>query len=166
MKSTPRAWRLGRHARLGGPAIAMRMAPDGRSLWVLSREPWALVNIPLESFRPGHRIRLPAAAADFDISQDGLLAAAFPAEGRAGFASPAAGAIERMAPAGPAPSTVRFRKDGKMLLAANRGARTVTAIDVASARVAVHLPLPLEPVHFCVTPMAASGLSPAPGWTR
>ena len=154
---------IGRHARLGGPAVVMRMAPDGRSLWVLSREPRALVNITLDNFRVGHRIRLPAAATDFDISEDGLLAAAFPAEGRAGFASPAAGAIERMAPAGAAPSMIRFRKDGKMALAANRAARTVTVIDVASARVAVHLPLPIEPVNFCVTADGGQWFVSGPG---
>jgi YVTN family beta-propeller protein len=150
-----------RRARINGPATAMRMAPDGGSLWVL--EPRALVNIPFESFRPGHRIRLPAAAAGFDISRDGLLAAAFPDEGRAGFASPSAASIERLAPAGPAPSMIRFRGDGKLLLAANRAARTVTAIDVAAARVAVHLPLPLEPVHFCATPDGGQWFVSGPG---
>lgn len=153
----------GRRARLGSPAASMRMAPDGRSLWVLARDPHALVNIPFDNFRAAHRIHLPAAAADFDISQDNLLAAAFPGEGRAGFASSAAGAIERMLPAGPAPSMVRFRKDGKMLLAANRAARTVTALDVAAGRVAVHLPLPLEPVHFCVTADGGQWFVSGPG---
>ncbi len=153
----------GRRARLGSPAAAMRMAPDGRSLWVLARDPWALVNIPLDGFRPGHRIRLPAAAAGFDISRDGLLAAAFPAEDRAGFASTAAGAIEHMVPAGPAPSMVRFRSDGKLLMAANPAARSITAVDVAAGRVAVRLPLPLEPVHFCATPDEGQWFISGPG---
>jgi hypothetical protein len=45
---------------------------------------------------------------------------------------------------------VMFRKDGRMLIAADRGERRLSLYDVAAARLVAHLPLAVRPDHLCV----------------
>ncbi len=47
---------------------------------------------------------------------------------------------------------VRFRADGQLLLAANLGDRSLTALDVPALRVIADLPLAMQPEHLCFTP--------------
>ena len=56
-----------RQTRAGGRAAGMLPAGSD-ALWVLCREPAALVEIPLDSLRPRRRIPLPGPPDDFDIS--------------------------------------------------------------------------------------------------
>ena len=48
----------------------MRISPRQDALWVLYRDPAALVEIPIDTFRPGRRIRLASPPEDFDLSRD------------------------------------------------------------------------------------------------
>ena len=65
-----------RKLSLKGTAISMRLAPGGADLWVLCRSPHALVRVALDRFQATLRVKLPAEPADFDLSSDGLAAAA------------------------------------------------------------------------------------------
>ena len=47
---------VSRRAKAGNQAVAMQMAASGDSLWVLYRDPAALVELPLDSLRPRTRI--------------------------------------------------------------------------------------------------------------
>lgn len=141
------AGRVRRTVRLPGPAAGMRPAPSGDALWALCRH--ALVEVPLENFRPAARIRLPFPGDDFDLSRDGAAAVTFRRENRIGLAETGDRAIETTIPAGGGPSAVRFRSDGRQVLAGNRAGRTVTVADVRRARVVAHLPVPVEPAVFC-----------------
>ena len=69
------ALRVARKMRLGGPAIGMRLAADGKSLWVLQAR--ALVRLDGERLRVVQTIRLPGMAEDFDVSPDGRAAISF-----------------------------------------------------------------------------------------
>ena len=129
----------------------MRMDPSGDALWVLCRGPHALVRVPLDSLRPGARIRLPHPAGDFDLSGDGIAVFSFPGEKQLGLARLGGSALEATLAAPGDPGTVRFRPDteGRQVLAGNRAARTVTVWDVKTRQTVVNLPVPMEPAHFC-----------------
>ena len=142
------AWK--RTAKTGGPALSMRMAPDGKSLWVLARESRTLTQILLEDMGTAARIKLPADPADFDLSREGQAAVSFPAEGKIALVNLTSRRVEHLLGVGVGPETVRFRQgDQKHILVANRGDRTVSILDVAAGRAVVHLPLAIEPRNFC-----------------
>jgi YVTN family beta-propeller protein len=142
----------GRTARAGSQAVDMQVSPRGDALWVLYRDPPALVEVPLDSLRPARRIRLSAPPDGFDLSGDNQAAIASRQERRIAIASLTGAAIERTIAAGAEPSIVRFQSDGKQLIAGSRPERSVTIFDVSTGKTVVRLPLPLEPRHFCFTP--------------
>jgi YVTN family beta-propeller protein len=143
---------VGRTARAGSQAADMQVSPRGDALWVLYRDPAALVEVPFDSLRPARRIRLPAPPDDFDLSGDNQAAIASRQDRRIVIASLTGAAIERTIAAGAEPSIVRFQSDGKQLIAGSRPERSVTIFDVSTGKTVVRLPLPLEPRHFCFTP--------------
>jgi len=139
----------GRTARAGSQAVDMRISPRGDALWVLYRDPAALVEVPLNSLRPGRRIRLSAPPDDFDLSSENRAAIASRQDRSIAMASLTSATIERTIAAGAEPSIVRFQSDGKQLIAGSRPDRSVTMFDVSTGKTVVRLPLPLEPRHFC-----------------
>ena len=58
---------ISRKVRAGNQALAMQLSPSGDALWVLYRDPAALVELPLDSLRPGRHIRLPSPPEAFDM---------------------------------------------------------------------------------------------------
>ncbi len=142
----------GRTARAGSQAVDMQVSPRGDALWVLYRDPAALVEVPFDSLRPARRIRLSAPPDGFDLSRDNRAAIASRQDRRIVMASLTGAAIERTIAAGDEPSIVRFQSDGKQLIAGSRPERSVTIFDVSTGKTVVRLPLPLEPRHFCFTP--------------
>ena len=143
---------VGRTARAGSQAVDMQVSPRGDALWVLYRDPAALVEVPLDSLRPARRIRLSAPPDGFDLSGDNRAAIASRQDRRIAIASLTGAAIERTIAAGAEPSIVRFQSDGKQLIAGSRPERNVVIFDVSTGKTVVRLPLPLEPRHFCFTP--------------
>ena len=130
-------------------ATDMRMAPDGKSLWILCQGAQALVRVPLDTMRPAGRIRLPQPAVDFDLSRDGVATCAFPGAGQVGLAGKGERAMTRLTPVPGGPSIVRFRSDGLHVLAGSRESRTITAVDAVTGGVVVRLPVAVEPRVFC-----------------
>jgi YVTN family beta-propeller protein len=143
---------VGRTARAGSQAVDMQVSPGGDALWVLYRDPAALVEVPLNSLRPARRIRLAAPPDGFDLSSENRAAIASRRDRSIVMASLTGAAIERTIAAGAEPSIVRFQLNGKQLIAGSRPERSVTILDVATGKTVVRLPLPLEPRHFCFTP--------------
>jgi hypothetical protein len=145
---------LGRRARAGNEAVGMRLSRHGDALWVLYRDPASLVELPLDSFKPGRRIRLAAPPDDFDISPETEDAAIVTRKSRTvAFASLANASITRTIQAATEPSIARFRFDGRQLIAGSQADRSLTIYDAASGRTVVRLPLPLAPRNFCFTPL-------------
>lgn len=136
-----------RKTRLAGPAVAMRMSADGKSLWVL--QPRALVRLEGSRLRPVASVALPAMAGDFDLSGDGRAAVSFARERRLALVRLGSGAIEHLIDVGCEPSLVRFQGDSKQVLAGSRADRSLTIFDTASGQTAVRLPLPVEPTNCC-----------------
>ncbi len=140
---------VARRARAGNRAAAMQISPARDALWVLYRDPAALVELPLDSLRPNRRIRLAAAPDGFDLSTQNQAAIASRQDGSIVLASLAHAKVDRVIAAGAEPSIVRFRQDGRQVIAGSRSERLVTIFDTAGGQVMVRLPLPLEPRHFC-----------------
>jgi DNA-binding beta-propeller fold protein YncE len=143
---------VSRTVRAGNQAVDMRISPRNDALWVLYRDPAALVEVPLDSLRPARRVRLSAPPDGFDLSSENQAAIASRQDRRIAIASLTGAAIERTIVAGAEPSIVRFQLDGKQLIAGSRPERSVTIFDVPTGKTVVRLPLPLEPRHFCFTP--------------
>src|SRR6202521_4115581 len=101
-----------RKLRVAPSAISMRLAADGKSLWVLSSEARALVQLELGGFRPAARIKLPAMPEDFDLTPE-FAAVSFPSEGAFAIAALAPARIDRMIPIGRKARIIRFHADGR-----------------------------------------------------
>jgi DNA-binding beta-propeller fold protein YncE len=143
---------VGRTVRAGNQAVDMQISPRNDALWVLCRDPAALVEVPLDSLRPARRVRLSAPPDSFDLSGENQAAIASRQDRRIVIASLTGAAVERTIAAGAEPSIVRFQSDGKQLIVGSRPERSVTIFDVSTGKTVVRLPLPLEPRHFCFTP--------------
>jgi DNA-binding beta-propeller fold protein YncE len=124
----------------------LRLSADGKSLWTLSPHARELVQVDAETLAPlsRHRFSIPADCIDF--SSTGYAAAAS-----------SAGAVELLHLASgrrthvqtPALGQIRFRSDGKVLLAANLQSRALLALDVPTLQTVVELPLAMRPDELC-----------------
>ena len=143
---------VSRRASGSAQAAAIQLSPRDGALWVLYREPAALVEIPLHSLRVSRRIALPAPPESFDLSVDGR-AAITSRKGRSiSLVSLSRGAIERNISCADEPTLVQFRTDGQLLIAGFPNSRSLGIYDAATGKTVVRLPLPLEPRCFEVSP--------------
>jgi YVTN family beta-propeller protein len=132
----------------GSQAISMHLSPDERAMYVLTREPKALVRIALERFAVDWKLPLLEDPHDFAISPDGNTAAV------------SAGQSVRLVdlssrkmgdPLGrPAEiSAVRFLSDSRSVVAANRADKTISIFDVATSKLIADLPIAVRPDNLC-----------------
>jgi len=143
---------VSRRLRAGNAAVEMRLAPGWRSLWILYRDPPALVEVPFDSLKATRRIRLNAPPDGFDLSVDGRAAVACRENQTIVLAALDPARVERTIAWDAAPEFVRFRTDGKLLLAADAAGRSISFFEVASGKVMVRLPVPFEPRRYAITP--------------
>ena len=158
--------KLTRRIRVAQSALSFRLSGDGHSLWVLCRDPKALIRVPLEGFRPAERIGLPHEPGNFELDHrpDGRMAAvSFPNDRAAALFELAAKPISAAIPFSTVSRIVGFRSDGKQLLVASAAERTIAILDVATAKTVVRLPLPLEPTNFCFVPDGGQLFVTGPG---
>ena len=147
---------VSRKVRAGNQAVAMQLSPSGDALWVLYRDPASLVELPLNSLKPGRRIRLPMLPDTFDLvlhaqRQVPIAAVAGRQDHTIVLASLASGAVERTFTAGDEPSLLRFQWDGSQLIAGSWRDKSVTIFETAAGKTVVRLPLPLSPRQFCMS---------------
>jgi DNA-binding beta-propeller fold protein YncE len=154
---------VSRRMRAGSTAVEMRLAPDGRALWILYRDPPGLVEAPLDSLKAARRIRLNSAGDGFDLSVDGRAAVACRQDKTIVLAALDAVQVERTLRWDAVPEFVRFRTDGKLLLAAAAAGRSITFFDVAGGKTMVRLPLPFEPRRYAITPDGGQVFLSGPG---
>ncbi len=142
---------VSRRAKAGGQAISMQMAASGDALWVLYRDPAALVELPLDTLRPRARIALRGAPDSLALTGSGAgapFAAIGSLQDRTISLVSLRGGGQRSIAAGVEPSLVVFRKDGKQVLAASRLGRNLSIFDAESGKTVVRLPLPLAPRYL------------------
>ena len=152
-----------RRMRAGNAAAEMRLAPDGRALWILYRDPPVLVEAPLDSLKARRRIRLSTAPDGFDLSTDGLAAVTCRQDKTIVLAALDPARVERTIAWDAPPEFARFRTDGKLLLAANAAGRSITFFDVASGKTMVRLPLAFQPRRYAITPDGGQVFLDGPG---
>ncbi|PWT97290.1 MAG: hypothetical protein C5B51_31660 [Terriglobia bacterium] len=140
---------VSRRGRFGTQAISVRLAPGGNALWVLYRDPAALVEFPLDTLQAGRRVRLAAPPDDFDLSEQARAAIASRAGGTVTIVSLEHAAIERTVSAGRDPGIVRFQQKGAQIIAGSGTDRSIAMLDTLTGKVLVRLPVPVEPQHFC-----------------
>jgi DNA-binding beta-propeller fold protein YncE len=139
--------RMSRKLAVASQAITMALAAGERSLYVLAREPRALISVALDTFSIEWKLPLPDEPVGLAISPDGKLAAVTSA--KAVYLVDLA-ARRLSAPLGHGEyGPVQFLTDSKTLVAGNRGERLLSAYSVAAARLITHLPLSVRPDQFC-----------------
>jgi DNA-binding beta-propeller fold protein YncE len=141
-----------RRSRVGADPSLVRLQPDGAALWALCSGNRQLVRVPVDSLQPAHRFGLPAPAVDFDFGPDGpasgLCAISFGGSGRAALLRLDTGRIAHTFELGSTLGKLRFRNDGRTLMAAELTENRLAIVDVARRRLAVRLALPLRPEQF------------------
>ena len=143
---------IARRSRAGNTAVGMRVSPDGKTLWVLYRDPARLVELSLDTLRPGRQVHLPAPCDDFDLSRSADEACMISRSSSVvALASLATGDISRTIAAPVEPSIARFRFDGKQLITGSHADRSLTIYDTASGKTVVRLPISVAPRNFCFT---------------
>jgi YVTN family beta-propeller protein len=137
-----------RKLAVGSQAVAMHLSPDEQAMYVLTREPKALVRVALGRFAVDWKLPLSEDPHDFAISGDGKTAA-FSAGQSVRLIDLASRKIGD--PLGPAADigAVRFLSDSRSLVAANRGDRLLSIYDVASSRLIADLPIAVRPDNLC-----------------
>jgi DNA-binding beta-propeller fold protein YncE len=140
---------VSRRIRPGARALNMSLAPGGKALWVLSRDPAELVELPFDSFAPRHRVSLPWAPNGFTLGAGNLAAVASYANRAIAVVSLGRAAIDRVIDAKDEPSILHFRQDGAQLIAGSHPDRALTIFDPASGKTVVRLPVAIAPRNFC-----------------
>jgi YVTN family beta-propeller protein len=141
---------LARRARAGNSAIGMRLNNACDALWVLYRDPASLVEVPLDTMKPGRRVKLNAPPDDFDLAlqtEDACVVSR--RERTITVVSLPQAAIARTIAANAEPTITRFRKDGKHIIAGSEADRSLTIYDAALAKTVVRLPISVAPRNFC-----------------
>jgi YVTN family beta-propeller protein len=136
-----------RKLAVGSAAVSMQMAPDGHALYVLSRDPRALVRVDLDTFKVDWKLALPEDPVDFALASD-KKTAAVSLRSSVRLVDLAAGRLRDPAGSGDF-GVLRFLSDASMLIAANRGQRVLSVYDAATSRLIAHLPLAVRPDYLC-----------------
>jgi YVTN family beta-propeller protein len=148
-----RARTLKRRIAVGKAPLQVAKQQEG-TLWLAARDEPSLTPLDPDSFKPARPVPLPAPVVSTDISdRAGLLCAAL-ADGSLHFIDLAqrrsAGSVKMRD--GGAPGAIRFRSDGRVLLAADRAHNLLAAVDVGRRQLMAELPLALRPDNFCMNP--------------
>lgn len=141
---------------LPGKPVAARFLPDGRGAIVLTNDPGALLGIDLTNRRVAAHLPLPGVPADVDLNGN-LAAITIPSRNavvRVGISAsgPLAFTLAGTTDAGVPCNALRFRRDGKTILAGAAAAREIVAVDGQSGELLARLSLPVSPSRFCFNP--------------
>jgi len=143
---------LGPRVKLPSPASKMRFTLDGSALWALLPEAKQLVRLSPRTLQVEAKIVLPEAPVDFDLSLEQEHAAVSLGGGRVALLDRRSGRLARTAELGGDLGVVRFRKDARWLMAADRSGRGLVFYDMASHRVGVRVPVHVRPDQLCFKP--------------
>jgi YVTN family beta-propeller protein len=142
--------------------VSARLRPDGTSAIVLTDQPGALLAIDLTKRRIAARLPLDGAPSDLDVNGN-MAAIAVPDRNAVARVSipewKSAGVTGIGLPCG----ILRFRRDGKTILAGATAARQIVTIDAQSGQMLAKLPLPISPERFCVNPVGGEMFVTGPG---
>jgi YVTN family beta-propeller protein len=144
----PAMFRISGRIALPGKPVAARVLQGGSLAIVLTDEPPAVVLVDLEKRRVSARLTLASPAGDADVSQ-GVAVLTFPRKSSLTRISVPNLKIVGETEAGAAGGPVRFRKDGKTILAGVPATREIVTLDARTGGLLTRLPLPISPRRFC-----------------
>jgi YVTN family beta-propeller protein len=143
-------FRVAARTALPGKPVAARLLADKTAVAVCADQD-ALIRVDLAGRRVVARRALPGPPADVDVN-DTVAAITVPSKNlilRAALPDlRIAGATDTGAPC----TAVRFRRDGKTILAGALTAREIVALDAQYGNLLARLPLPVVPSRFCFNP--------------
>ena len=134
---------------LPGKPVAARLRPDGTSAIVLLDQPGALAIVDLAKRRIAARLPLAGTPSDLDVSEH-MAAIAVPDNNTVARVTLADWKLAGLTGLGVPCGILRFRRDGKTILAGAAASRQVITIDAASGQMLAKLPLPISPARFCI----------------
>jgi DNA-binding beta-propeller fold protein YncE len=132
--------------RLASDLSQIGLSSGSSRLLALSSGANQLIEANLNTLEPVSRHKLSVTAASMDSSSTGYVAVAS-SSGSVELIHLASG--QRTRTETPPLGSIRFRADGKLLLAANLHDRSLLALDVPSLRTVAELPLAMRPDHMC-----------------
>ena len=152
-----------RRVQAGSIATSMRLDENGDQLWVLCGPSRRLVRVNTSTLRSESQIPLPAVAVDFDLSSGAgrskqywhdtnLAAISYGPAGAIQVLDRKTGVLGPMVRISSEVGSVRFRSDGKAVLAADLSGRMLSFVAAPESRVITNLPLALRPDYFCFHP--------------
>ena len=142
-------FRLSGKIALPGKPLAVRLLADAAI--ILTDDPATLLHVDLAARRITARLQLPATPADLDLNGP-LAALTLPARNSILRASVPDLKMIGSTNVGVSCGALRFRRDGKTILAGAAAARELVAIDAHSGALLSRLPLPVSPSRFCFNP--------------
>jgi YVTN family beta-propeller protein len=141
-----------RRLRLPFSPVAVKMAGDGESLWIIGQNPAQLLEVALDTFTVRRRLPLPFEPVAFDLSwrQHAGVISFGGAQTLAFVDLEHQPALRGTARLDSEVGEVRFRSDGKLVMAATPQAKQLSLFDYPDARLMVHLPLAIRPERMAV----------------
>jgi hypothetical protein len=133
---------------LPGMPVTARLLPDGASVLILTDSPPALLVVDLGKRRVSGQLALPATPADMDVG-GAMVAVTVPSRHRIARIGVPQLKLLGMTDAGVGCGTVRFRKDGKLILAGAAAERQIVTLDAPSGALLARLLVPIAPSRFC-----------------
>jgi hypothetical protein len=132
---------------VGANAIGMQMNAGQSALFVLTREPRALVRVDAATLKVDYKIALPDEPVEFALAPDDKTAVISFRNGVRLVDLPSR-TLRNSVGAGDF-GAVRFLADSTTLIAADHGARRLSTYDVATSQLITHLPLAVRPDNLC-----------------
>jgi hypothetical protein len=134
--------------KLADELCGLHVAAGTNRLFALAGGACELIAADPHTLVPQKRWRLAAQPVQFAVSASGWIAVSSGTRGILELIAPQSGQTTRRDFEGPI-GEVLFRRDGKVLLVANYKDQALTALQVPSLEVIVHLPLAMRPDHLC-----------------
>lgn len=138
-------FKAGRKVTLPGPIVSAAAHPDGKSLIVITEQPAAICLIDPVSLRVKKQTQLPESPSGLDVSES---MAAVASSGLVTRVSLPDCRITGTTPLGSQCGALRFRKDGRMILAGLPETKQIVTLDAATGTLFARLPLAFSPARF------------------
>ncbi len=136
--------------KLAAQLSEIRLSPDGKFLLAIASEDKQLVIADAISLSVVHRVKLPSEPVSMDVSASGDIALSLGATGQVYLIL--GKGDHRQSQVSGAIGQVRFRADGKVLIASRPATRGLTIMTVPELAVMAELPLAMQPQNLCFTP--------------
>lgn len=154
--------KLQRSKRVATRLSNLHGAPDGKHLIAVDPDSRQLLILDAQTLAISSRQRLADSPLSVAVSETGELVACAAKDDSLTLIHLGTGAVARSRLQAPV-ATIRFRSDGKLLLATNPDEKIVTALSVPGLAVLAELPLGMEPRNLCFTPDGGQLFVSGPG---